>query len=408
VRRSQFTISAAFVCHCAVGWLVQALQWPVGRAKATPTLLLRLLVRAAAQGRSLSAVVREAAEAPSAEAVRAALRAVLPADPNDLLPATTRALHSRLPKALRRRPRTMAVDWHLRPYYGTKDTPGTLRGQPKASTKTFFAYATLLVIRRGQTFTVGLTHVAAGEEQTAVLERLLGQAEAAGLRVKKLLLDRGFYAATTIQWLQGRAIPFVMPMLRRGRPARRKADCTGTERFFVRGRRGWDTYTWVARPRRGGRKQPAVSVCIDVCMAPRPRAARGRKGKRKGKRAGPLVYACHGVRGTPEEVARWYRRRFRIETSYRQLGQGLAATSSTDRVYRLLLVAIALVLRNVWVWLHGRYLAERGPQGRRLRLGLLPLATLLGWLVLALDKCLGIRPRGITVERRPAKAASGG
>ena len=137
MRRSQFTISAAFVCHCAVGWLVQALQWPVGRAKATPTLLLRLLVRAAAQGRSLSAVVREAAEAPSAEAVRAALRAVLPADPNDLLPATTRALHSRLPKALRRRPRTMAVDWHLRPYYGTKDTPGTLRGQPKASTKTF-------------------------------------------------------------------------------------------------------------------------------------------------------------------------------------------------------------------------------------------------------------------------------
>jgi hypothetical protein len=404
VRRSQFTISAAFVCHCAVGWLVQALQWPVGRAKATPTLLLRLLVRAAAQGRSLSAVVREAAEAPSAEAVRAALRAVLPADPNDLLPATTRALHSRLPKALRRRPRTMAVDWHLRPYYGTKDTPGTLRGQPKASTKTFFAYATLLVIRRGQTFTVGLTHVARGEEQTAVLERLLGQAATAGLRVKRLLLDRGFYAATTVQWLQERSLAFVMPMLRRGRPARRKADCTGTERFFVRGRRGWDTYTWVARPRRGGRKQPAVTVCIDVCMAPRPRAAAGRKGKRKG----PLVYACHGVRGTPEEVVRWYRRRFRIETSYRQLGQGLAATSSTDRVYRLLLVAIALVLRNLWVWLHGRYLAERRADGLHLRLELLRVPTMLSWLVAALNKLLGIRARALTIERRTANATSGG
>ena len=44
-----------------------------------------------------------------------------------------------------------------------------------------------------------------------------------------------------------------------------------------------------------------------------------------------------------------FRKRFGIETSYRQLGEGLAQTTSRDRRYRLLRVGLALLLRNVWV-----------------------------------------------------------
>jgi Transposase DDE domain len=402
MRQGQFTISAKSVCHCAVQWLVRALQWPVEQARVTPEVVVQLLVRAAAQMRSLSAIVKEATAVPSLETIRQTLAAWLPGDPCELLPATTRALHGRLPRSLRGRLRTMAIDLHLRPYYGSKNTCGIYRGQPKASTKTFFAYATVMVLRRGQTFTVGLTHVVNGEEQTAIIERLLAQVQAAGLQIRRLLLDRGFYAATTIQWLQERSIAFVMPMIRRGKSGKSKAQCTGTAQFFGRGRRGWDQYTWTARPRRGGRKQPGVTVTVDVAMVSRTQYC-----AKKNQSGGPLVFACHGVAAAPQQVAQWYRKRFRIETSYRQLGQGLAATCSKNPVYRLLLAAIALVLRNLWVWLHYRYLAEHRGGALHLRLDRLRVLKIMTWLIAILNQLLCLRPQAITIVPQLTNAVSG-
>src|SRR4051812_46567685 len=116
MRRTQYTLSAKDVTRGAVQWLTAALQWSTHPAVETP-VLVRLLVRAAAAMRSLSAIVAEARQAPCFETVRKALRAQLPTKPLDFLPASTRALQTRLPKALRRRPRRMAIDLHLRPFY---------------------------------------------------------------------------------------------------------------------------------------------------------------------------------------------------------------------------------------------------------------------------------------------------
>jgi hypothetical protein len=45
-----------------------------------------------------------------------------------------------------------------------------------------------------------------------------------------------------------------------------------------------------------------------------------------------------------------------------------------------LFVAIALSLRNVWVWVHRQLLATPRRGGRKLNLGLLPFKMLLLWL----------------------------
>jgi putative transposase len=384
MRTRPYTISSREVTQWTLATLLEALAWTNQLARLSPRRLLQLLVRAAVERRSLSAIVRAARAVPSWETVRKALHAALPDRPEDLLPATTRALQHRLPKGLRRHPQTMALDWHLRPYYGSPRTPGVSRGQPKASTKYFFAYASLVVLRDGQNFTVGLTPVAPGEGQTAVIARLLGQARQAGLRVRRLLLDRAFYGAATIEWLQQQELAFIMPMLRRGRAGRSKAARTGTQKFFVRGRRGWDRHTWTAPRRRGRRQAEKRTVTVDVCMASRP------KGRRPGK--GPLVYACHRIRMSPDAVRRWYRKRFGIEASYRQLGQALAATCSRDRVYRFLLVAVALVLRNLWLWLHGQFLAEGDERGRRVCLHRLRLREWTYAILRRLDEVLDISP----------------
>ena len=47
-----------------------------------------------------------------------------------------------------------------------------------------------------------------------------------------------------------------------------------------------------------------------------------------------------------------YRKRFGIETSYRQMHEARIKTCTRNPKLRLLFIGIALVLRNVWVWLH--------------------------------------------------------
>jgi putative transposase len=109
------------------------------------------------------------------------------------------------------------------------------------------------------------------------------------------------------------------------------------------------------------------------------------------------VYACWRLpKLSPDAVRQLYRKRFGIETSYRQLGEGLAASCSRNRVYRFLLVASALVLRNLWVWLHWRFLAQRTARGRILCLHRLPLRQLMYWLLRRLDQVLDIRPSALT------------
>lgn len=396
MRRNQSTLSYRDVCALAVHTLRQALGWATGQAAVAPTLLVQLLVRAAAEMRSLSAVVREAAAAPSPETVRLSLRRYLPGSADALLPALVGALHQRLPRALARRRRTLAADLHLKPYYGDRDQAGVYRGKPKAGTKVFFAYATLMVLRKGQAFTVGLTPVAGGAELADVLGRLLAQAAAVGLRPKHLLLDRGFYAAPVIAALQRRGVAFVMPMIRRGKKAKGEFVGTGTQPFFHPGRYGWAQHTWEAWPRRNGRRGPPLTVTVDVCMAP---DRKGRKRRRPRRPTGrPLVYICHRVQRTPAGVRELYRRRFAIEASYRQLREGLARTSTRQVVVRLLLVGIALVLRNLWVWLHWTKLGAGDARHRRRRLGRLRLRRLTRWLIRALDELLGVRADFVVID----------
>jgi IS4 transposase len=54
-----------------------------------------------------------------------------------------------------------------------------------------------------------------------------------------------------------------------------------------------------------------------------------------------------------------YRRRFGVETSYRQLGEGLAKTTTKCTAWRMMLIAVALLLRNLWVWRNQQ--VRRGP-----------------------------------------------
>ena len=90
-------------------------------------------------------------------------------------------------------------------------------------------------------------------------------------------------------------------------------------------------------------------------------------------------------------VKETYRQRFAIETTYRQLHQARIRTSTRDPVRRLLYVGIALILRNVWVWLHRTVLARPRRGGRETRLDLLRFRRMLLWLAHVVEEELGVR-----------------
>jgi hypothetical protein len=184
-----------------------------------------------------------------------------------------------------------------------------------------------------------------------------------------------------------------MPLIRRGDVER----ATGTQRFFRADcAAGWYDYSWVARPRQRDpqtgkkQKQAGFAVSVRICVYhPKP-----------GK---TWAFAAWGLKWDPYLLAKRYRRRFGIESSYRQLGQVLPATSSTDARLRLLYVGLALLLRQYWAWAHYEILAERRQSGpRRLQPQLLRLACLSLWLLFILMQELRFRLEVETTNPAPS------
>jgi putative transposase len=344
------------------------------------------LFYAAARLTSLSDACQSLRDAPSDEAARLALIATLP-DFAALQRRLNAALAGNLPRAVRRRPQRLAADLVLIPYHGQPlhDPEEIYRSAAKSGTSHFHAYATLYVIRQGYRFTAALTAVGRGEPLEEVLKRLLRQAAAIGIGCRLLLLDRGFYSVGVIRYLQAACRPFLMPVICRGRKLDDPRGPSGTNVFLTWRKSGWGTYTLHDARKRSAR----VSICVKC------RYYRG-QWRRQGKQR--LIYAYWGLEPPSFDwVKETYRLRFAIETTYRQLHQARIRTSTRDPVRRLLYVGIALILRNVWVWLHRMILARPRRGSREIRLDLLRFRRMLLWLAHVVEQKLGVRD-SVTIQ----------
>ena len=379
MRTPQYTLTARDVHAHAARLCQQHLRLHDHGPKCTAGLLLTVLCYAAARIGSLSAACKALGAAPTYTAVHDALLATLPQLP-ELQRRVNRALQGDLPKALRRKPQPLAIDLHLVPYHGhyLHEEKEVYRSQARDGTSHFHAYATLYVIRKGCRFTVALTAVCKGEALEKVIQRLLRAAATAGMRPGYLLLDRGFWSVNVIRYLQSARYAFLMPVPCRGRKADHPQGPGGTRVFHLRKKSGWGCYTLTNEK---GRKA-TVSICIKC------RNRRGERGKR-GREA--LVYAYGKMHPSSYQwVKETYRTRFAIETTYRQLGQARIRTSTQDPLLRFLYVAIALILRNVWVWLHWAVLAHPRRGRRRIDLDQLPFRAMLLWLQHLAEELLGV------------------
>lgn len=369
--RKTRTLFCQEVQSWVLSWLSAAIRLPDHGWLCTAAVVWILLVRAAARQQSLSAACVDLKYAPSDQALFDALRDGLPARIRPLEQRLVAALHTRLPRSVVHQARQVAIDWHLIPYHGepyVRDNE-LYHSKPLSGTTKFHAYATACVVEHGRRYTVALTWVRRHESAVTVLQRLWPQMQQIGLKIKVLLLDRQFFSVPVMTWLIGQRQPFLMPVVLRGRKSKKGRRATGL-RALKRQPAGWYSYTHRSRQE---------TLPISICVAYKTYTDH-RSGSRHSKK---LLFATWGVNGSPREISQRYRRRFGIESSYRQLKQARIRTSTRDPKLRLLFVGVALVLRNVWVWLHATILAKSGGEHPELRLHLLRFRRLLDWLALA-------------------------
>jgi len=395
MRSCKYTITSRQVHHCAVQRVQTCLRLGDHGPKCSAAVVLAVLFWAAARISSLAAACVALAAAPCDQAVRGALLATLPVFA-ELQRRLNQALAGGLPRILRRRRQDVAFDLTLLPYYGQPqaDPKELYRGASKAGTKQFHAYATAYVIFQGCRYTLGLRAVHHSDPWEDVVGDLLRQVRQTGVKVRCLFLDRGFYSVNVIRYLQAARCPFIMPVIRRGRKPGHPQGASGTWALTTWKRSGWTTYT-LEDKQKHGRK---ATVTIAVCRHRLPERTRSGRLLRR-RRVRIWLYAVWGL--PPHSVA-WvrdtYRRRFGIESSYRQLNQTRIRTSSRSPLLRLLFVGLALVLRNVWVWLHWEVLAKKRRGKRRVDLNQLPLRAMLHWLQGVVEGMLGVK-QSVSSER---------
>lgn len=265
----------------------------------------------------------------------------------------------------RRRKWMIAIDTHNVPYYGTP-TPDVVGGPKKQGTKQFFCYATAVLLHKRRRYTIALVPVFPQAKPHEIVRALLDQIVEKGLKIRGATLDTAFDSGETLLLLQERKLAYAVPLRRIGNARNARQQCFEGQHKQVR----WLEWT-TDKTRRLVRTRTFLW-----------------KGHLK-----TMLFAFQGFSGDrarnvheqATQSRRLYRRRFGIETSYRQKNQAQARTTSRDPIYRLLLEGIAYLLRQVWVMLT-EILARQSHAPADAWIGALTLQQLVDWLVHELTK----------------------
>ena len=376
----QYIITKNEVHGYANHWIGSALKLKYEGTKCTASTLLQILLVAASRTVSIFAACRDLADAPTDQTIRNALAASLP-EIAELQRRLNLSLATDLPKALYRKSRRVAIDLVLIPYHGKplQDEKEIYRSQPKCGTSHFHAYATATVVHKGHRYTLALIRVEKNEKMKSVVQRLLAIVRCRDVKIRYILLDKGFFSIEVISYLKRAGVGFIIPAMVRGRKPKGRKKATGL-RALRRKNHGYYRHTLT-----GKAKGKPCSSGVTICVASKS-YTQEKTGKRRLKK---LLYVVWKVRLTPREIREMYRTRFGIETSYRQMNEARIKTCTRDPRLRLLFVGIALVLRNVWVWLHFKLAKGKWNDPPKLFLELLRFGEMLLWIAQVVGRLLG-------------------
>jgi IS4 transposase len=182
--------------------------------------------------------------------------------------------------------------------------------------------------------TLALTYVLPEDSNLSIVQRLLQRMQQLGFRPSVVYMDKAFFEIAIVRYLTTSDIPALIACPIRGKRLGTRPLCQGRKAYVTDYRFHDGTLT-----------RAAVVPTRPVHQFTRRRHLKWR------------VYLLIHLDWSAHKASQRYRRRFAIESSYRQFGSLRARTTSRNPALRFFLLALALFLRNIWLLL--RWLTTR-------------------------------------------------
>ncbi len=366
-------LTSAEVLDFALSTLLRGVKLYINGYKCSAENVYEIILKASAGQTSVNDVCDDLKGTPRGNTVLGQLHQALPQKLSDLwrLEAQlNRVLLLNVPGRLLRVRCDLAIDLVFVPYHGepAKDAEEVKRSAARDGTTHFHCYATAYMVYKDRRITLAMTFARKSDTMPKIVRRLFKRLDVLEIRIKKVYLDKGFYSMGVIRFLKARDLPFIIPAV-----TRKKG---GVSELFI-GRASYSTsYTL--------RNQELGSETVDVALA-----RKYSKGRYRRKRSKWFAYVTYRVRTHPLHIFQFYRRRFGIESSYRQMNRVRARTSSTDPALRLLYAGVAFLLLNLWVVLKRRLACDVHHHGKRHNHRGFTILRMCHFLIRAIERRLG-------------------
>jgi hypothetical protein len=343
------TLTSAGVLDFALSTLLKGVKLYINGYKCTAENVYEIILKASAGQTSVNDVCDDLKGTPKGNTVLGQLHQALPQKLSDLWRLEVqlnRVLLLNVPGRMLRVRCDLAIDLVLVPYHGepANDAEEVKRSAARDGTTHFHCYATAYMVYKDCRITLAMTFVRKSDTMLKIVRRLFKRLEVLEIQVKKVYLDKGFYSIGVIRFLKERDLPFIIPAV-----TRKKG---GVSELFI-GRASYSTSYTLRNQELGAEK-------VDLAIA-----RKYSKGRYRRKRSKWFAYVTYRVRTHPLHIFQFYRRRFGIESSYRQMNRVRARTSSTDPALRLLYVGVAFLILNLWVVLKRRWACDVHRHGKR-------------------------------------------
>lgn len=271
--------------------------------------------------------------------LRAVDRISMEANARQMIDFTVQALRK---EGMLRKPITVAIDKTLIPYYGNhSDMTGRVYSKHDRGTSVFESYATAQCVDDACRAHLAARVVERGEFLAGIVRNLLEDLARNQIKVRRLLADREFFSIDIINTLNAMGVKYIMPAVKN------KGIAAAIQEHIDGKRTAVSKYVMKSKPdkteaeitllihkKRGAKDDSVDSYLVFATNLPRPLVA------------GMLV-----------DLPKEYKKRWGIETGYRDVKKIRPMTTSKSLAVRVAYFFFALAVFNAWVM--SRYWARR-------------------------------------------------
>jgi len=226
----------------------------------------------------------------------------------------------------------VAIDMWDREYYGKKRDVNSSTGKEKNGTRHFHRVATLAVVENGKRLEIAMIPVSLFARKEKIVQSLLEEAMKF-IKIKVVLLDRGFNSSGVIKVIGSLRLKYIMPMTKNNRVKREIELTSGLWYRIV------ENYQFKLR-----QKLTVTLIIIDT----------GLLGKKTEDRYFTYVtnIPVGNTKGSVLTIVSFYEARWGIETGYRvKKWEFRAKTCSQSTIVRFFFILLSIILFNIWTLL---------------------------------------------------------